>query len=154
MASPYKTEVTLVVEAQTQWGDTVAVVGNIPELGTFLQTAPISLGYWDWAKARIMRTEAHTYPQWTVSFYAQLGEEIQYKYIILSPTPNPTKLKPVKWEQHCNRRLVTAGTRMTVEDGSFSGTEEPKSHISQVWSAGEFQVSKMFTSSSNSSRSE
>lgn len=92
-----------------------------------------------------MKTEAHTYPVWTVSFSAALGEEIQYKYIILSPVPNcASKLKSSKWEQHPNRRIVTSGTRMTVEDGTFSGKEEPRVHVSQVWSAGEYQVRVQF----------
>eukprot|EP01127_Copromyxa_protea_P001550 TRINITY_DN11523_c0_g1_i1.p1 TRINITY_DN11523_c0_g1~~TRINITY_DN11523_c0_g1_i1.p1 ORF type:complete len:588 (+),score=120.92 TRINITY_DN11523_c0_g1_i1:32-1795(+) len=127
---PYKTEITLVVRATTVWGDRVAVVGNTPELG-----------HWDWSKAKLLEVDAHTYPLWTTTFLAPLGEEVQYKYIIVSPSPlDSTKLKPLKWESHANRKITSSGSKMTVDDGHFGGSETTQVHVSQAWSAGEYQV--------------
>lgn len=88
-----------------------------------------------------MSTQPHTYPVWTTTFSAALGEELQYKYIILAPTPtNGQKLKCLKWEQHANRRVIVSGTAMTVDDGSFGGTEEIHTHFKQIWAADKYQV--------------
>eukprot|EP01126_Amoeba_proteus_P025274 TRINITY_DN2524_c0_g1_i12.p1 TRINITY_DN2524_c0_g1~~TRINITY_DN2524_c0_g1_i12.p1 ORF type:complete len:405 (-),score=80.07 TRINITY_DN2524_c0_g1_i12:683-1897(-) len=125
-----QTEVVFVVSATTNWGDTVGVVGNLPELGT-----------WQCDSALLLHTEPHVYPKWTTSFLVPVGTQVEYKYIILTPKPSERKkYKLLKWESHQNRKILATGYRMAVEDGSFGGCGEAVLHIHQGWTEQDHQL--------------
>jgi len=96
--------VTLRTTAKTVWGSRLGVVGGTPELG-----------HWDCNKALVLTTDPATYPVWTGTFSANWGEPIQYKYVILVPSPDG-KLEFGSWEEHANRRFTPAGSDVTITE--------------------------------------
>jgi hypothetical protein len=66
------TEVTFNFTCRTQFGDRVALVGNIG-----------LLGHWDTQKAIFLYTTPDTYPVWTIKIDLPRDKTIEYKYLII-----------------------------------------------------------------------
>lgn len=89
------------VEAETMWGQRVAVCGSIPELG-------------EWDPARSFVLSAETYPVWHGTLTVGL-EPVSFSYVLvhLDPKGGPNRL--IRWEQGERRDLKTAiGGRTAV----------------------------------------
>jgi len=70
----------------TWYGQEVAVVGSIPELGS-----------WQPAQGVRLRTDSGTYPVWSGAVDLPAGVGFEYKYVKLNPDGT------VEWEQGGNR---------------------------------------------------
>jgi alpha-amylase len=80
--------VTFQVEAETEPGENIYVVGSIEALGS-------------WDPAAAVPLSPHHYPLWQVTVYLPAGTTIEYKYVRLDAAGNIT------WESDPNRVLET-----------------------------------------------
>lgn len=93
--------VTFKVRAETRWGESVYIAGNVPPLGNWSTTADAA-----------RKCEPREYPVWTCTInFAQGGAAIEYKYQKLG-------LGTV-WESGANRSYSLPSSAATREDGSF-----------------------------------
>ncbi|KAL2135866.1 hypothetical protein VTI74DRAFT_6629 [Chaetomium olivicolor] len=85
--------VTFNEKATTQWGQTVKVVGSVPELGS-----------WNTANAVPLSAAAYTSsnPLWTITVPMKAGITVQYKYIKVNSDGS------VQWESDPNRSLTVS----------------------------------------------
>jgi len=95
------------VRANTVCGDTIAIVGSIPELGE-----------WNAAKALRLTTNAQLYPIWSTASEVDLRKSevkrIEYKYVKIDGVGS------VHWEAQGNNRWVPVEDEViTVDDGAF-----------------------------------
>lgn len=90
------------LEPAAQFGETVHVVGNAAELGS-----------WDPSAAPALATNEENFPCWTSSdpVLLPLNKPVEYKYAIRDQAGNI-----VRWSGLGNRRIVPTGPTMTVED--------------------------------------
>jgi alpha-amylase len=87
------------VNATTQWGESVHVVGSIPQLG-------------DWNPARAIRLDPADHPVWRHTLNLPAGTTFQYKYIRRSETQSG-----VTWESGGNRTAtVPPNGQITLHD--------------------------------------
>lgn len=87
---------------QTQWGDSVYVVGNQPELGN-----------WSAAQAALL-TDTSNYPTWKGSLELTGGANVEWKCIIRSESdPNDVK----QWESGANNTVTATDNASTT--GAF-----------------------------------
>ncbi|MFF7183018.1 carbohydrate-binding module family 20 domain-containing protein [Streptomyces sp. NPDC008121] len=100
------------VEAQTQWGDTVFVVGDAPDLGA-----------WDPSKA--VPLDPAQYPVWSASVSLPARQPVDFKYLIKSPNGS------VRWEEGENRKLTPPreGVAFTTHDAFRLSPHEPSPGI-------------------------
>jgi phosphatidylserine/phosphatidylglycerophosphate/cardiolipin synthase-like enzyme len=91
----------LAVHDLTYWGDTVCVVGNIPELGK-----------WNPARAVPLRTSDDCFPVWGGMIQVPPGMRFEYKYI------TKTAWGTIYWEHGENRVFIASpeGIGLTVRD--------------------------------------
>ncbi|UCM91725.1 carbohydrate-binding module family 20 domain-containing protein [Streptomyces marincola] len=73
------------VDARTQWGESVWVVGSVPQLGA-------------WDPARAVRLDAGSYPLWRAELSLPAGTTFEYKYI-----RRWDNSATVTWESGANR---------------------------------------------------
>lgn len=66
------TEVTFNFTCKTQFGDKVAIIGNLP-----------LLGHWDPQKAVFLNTTKDTYPVWSIKIDLPRDKIVEYKYAIV-----------------------------------------------------------------------
>lgn len=103
------------ITAHTQVGESIAIVGNIPEFGE-----------WDVTKCLELRTSGDRYPLWWVETDIDLSpfldpandQRIEYKYVRLYPDEG------VEWETQGSNRWLPLDPQpgsftITVEDGQF-----------------------------------
>lgn len=92
--------------AVTQWGQTIKIVGNIAELGSWDTTKAVALSAIDYTSSN---------PLWWVTLTLQPGESIQYKYI------NVASNGVVTWERDPNHSYtVPVGcTGTTIRNDSW-----------------------------------
>lgn len=83
-------EVTFLMQIETQWGDTAILVGSTPELGE-----------WQTDHGVKMTTDTGTYPCWQAQL--QLHGDAEYKLVIMRGSG------AVEWEGLHHNRLVTLG---------------------------------------------
>ncbi|GAA4604964.1 hypothetical protein BJY16_005203 [Actinoplanes octamycinicus] len=91
----------------TSWGQTVAVVGNIP-----------ALGGWDTAKAVPLSTTGTTFPVWTGGAALPPNTYVEFQYIVKNPNGSVAR-----WEKSYqqNRRTITPPTGTYVTHDTFGG---------------------------------
>lgn len=92
--------------ACTQWGQTLAIVGDIAQLG-------------NWTLCQQLKLEPNPFPVWTTSVSLPPSTRIQYKYVIVHE--NNTAI--ACWETFDSNRVLTtatAGMTMNVDDGQFN----------------------------------
>ncbi|UED83242.1 carbohydrate-binding module family 20 domain-containing protein [Streptomyces profundus] len=87
------------VEAETAWGESVHVVGSVPQLG-------------DWNPERAVRLSADTYPIWRATLALPTGTTFEYKYLRrVDGQPG------VVWESGANRTgTVPQNGSLTLND--------------------------------------
>ncbi|MCT2585511.1 carbohydrate-binding module family 20 domain-containing protein [Actinophytocola gossypii] len=101
--NPDQVTASYTVEATTNWGQNVYVVGNVPELGG-----------WDPAAAAPLTTGTGTYPRWHGAGVLPANTDVEYKFVIRQDG------QPVIWETGANRTLRTpASGQVTVDGGTF-----------------------------------
>eukprot|EP00747_Dinoflagellata_sp_TGD_P129147 gnl/TRDRNA2_/TRDRNA2_174638_c1_seq4.p1 gnl/TRDRNA2_/TRDRNA2_174638_c1~~gnl/TRDRNA2_/TRDRNA2_174638_c1_seq4.p1 ORF type:complete len:240 (+),score=55.55 gnl/TRDRNA2_/TRDRNA2_174638_c1_seq4:81-800(+) len=92
-----------VAYSEVQFGESVHVVGNHPELGI-----------WDPEKSVALSTHEGIFPCWVseAPIFVDLHEVVEYKYIVCG---KDGKLKA--WEEYSGNRVFTAsGIELTIED--------------------------------------
>eukprot|EP00002_Diphylleia_rotans_P016525 TRINITY_DN3217_c0_g1_i3.p1 TRINITY_DN3217_c0_g1~~TRINITY_DN3217_c0_g1_i3.p1 ORF type:complete len:930 (-),score=208.84 TRINITY_DN3217_c0_g1_i3:490-3279(-) len=100
---PPSVSVTFQVEANTKFGQTVKVVGDISTLGA-----------WQTANAVPLHTNEKIYPLWTATVSLPLSSIVEYKYIRVGPN------EPISWEETpTNRRLTVDAPSLEIHDGEF-----------------------------------
>ncbi|GAA4736879.1 hypothetical protein GCM10023216_32730 [Isoptericola chiayiensis] len=87
-------DVEVSVDATTTWGQTVHVVGSLPELGS-------------WAPQDAPALDAGSYPTWTGTVELPAGTSFEYKYVKVDASGN------VVWESGANR-TATVGPDGTL----------------------------------------
>lgn len=94
----------------TQWGQTLAIVGDIAQLG-------------NWSLCQQLKLEPNSFPVWTTSVSLPPRTRIQYKYVIV----HDNNVDIACWESFESNRVLTtaaAGTTMDVNDGQFNHWQE------------------------------
>ena len=84
-----QTTLTFTVNAMTQWGQSVYLVGDDPLLGQWIPQSGIKMS-------------PGTYPEWSVKISLPASTPYQYKYVIRMEGASP-----VLWESGTNRVLIT-----------------------------------------------
>ena len=112
------TEVTFNFTCKTQFGDKVAIIGNLP-----------LLGHWDTQKAVFLNTTKDTYPVWSIKIDLPRDKIVEYKYVIVKDGGQagrrPAKLTVI-WEnlpQNVNRLVNTYGKKEIVIYESLQSQE-------------------------------
>lgn len=118
--------IKFLVRATTRWGDTICVVGNVPELGN-----------WDPYNGARLRTDASKYSLWEsdhVNIF--LKEQLEYKYV------NLTGDGSVAWEagyfpknRFINPQRLEGFKEVAFDDGMFSsvlGVRKIKATVESV----------------------
>ncbi len=83
-----RVKVTFTVhDARTRWGDTVAIVGELPELGA-------------WSPAAALRLDGATWPLWTGEVELPAGSHLRWKAITLAADGS------TRWEPGEDRRTI------------------------------------------------
>lgn len=99
--------VTFRAKVATEWGQSVKVVGNVPQLG-------------DWNVAKAPRLSASAYtssnPLWTITVPLKAGQEVQYKFVRVENDGS------AQWESDPNRNLTVSSSSTT--SGCASQTVE------------------------------
>jgi hypothetical protein len=88
-------EVDLSVVVETNFGDTVRVVGSTGELGA-----------WDASRGPELTTEPCTYPRWSVSLRlsaSACADGVEYKFVVVQRDGT------LRWEEGSNRTLLLEG---------------------------------------------
>ena len=91
---------TFNVTAQTEWGDRVLVVGNLPELGA-------------WDPSRAVEASVAAYPEWTARTPLPANTRVEFKYVVRTASGT------VRWEPGGNRTTVTPPTGRYVTHDTF-----------------------------------
>lgn len=107
-----RAEVHFSVEARTEWGESVFVVGDAPELGA-----------WDPTKA--LPLDPAQYPVWAAPASLPARQPIDFKYLIKSPSGS------VRWEEGDNRKLTPPreGVSFTTHDAFRVSSHNPSPGI-------------------------
>lgn len=101
--NPGQVTANFTLQATTNFGQNVYVVGSIPQLGS-----------WNPAAAVPLTTNSGTYPRWNGSALLPPNTDIEYKFVIRQDG------QPVIWETGANRTLRTvAQGSQTVDGGTF-----------------------------------
>lgn len=87
-STPLSVSVTFNARIVTQWGQTIKVVGNVPQLGNWNPSNAVTLSASQYTTSN---------PVWTASLNLSAGQSIQYKYI------NVASDGAVTWERDPNR---------------------------------------------------
>lgn len=113
------TTITFKILSYTALGESISLVGDLSQLGTWNPNAAVKLS-----------TSESTYPVWSVTVDLPTQTSIQYKYLTLRGEGD------VLWEAiPQNRTLSVTGKRVTVDDGVFGNRREDDSksiHVEQI----------------------
>lgn len=130
------TETTFNFRCKTQYGDKVALVGNIN-----------LLGHWDTSKAVMLNTTNDTYPVWTIKIDLPRDKIIEYKFLIvkdLDKGAKPTAKRQILWESlppSINRIVNTHGKKEIILYEEMDNIESFEEYV-------EVQCFKRFKSTS------
>ncbi|KAK0654549.1 family 15 putative glycoside hydrolase [Cercophora samala] len=100
--NPEKVFVTFNERASTSWGQSIKVVGNVPELGS-----------WDVNKAIPLSASKYTSgdPLWSITLPIQAGSNVQYKYIRIT-----NGVAGVSWESGDNRGFSVPSATCDIQN--------------------------------------
>lgn len=73
--SPQETSYTFKVRHETRFGDSVYLVGSLPELGA-------------WDSTRALRMTAAGYPEWSLTLQLPKGARFQYRFLVRANRPD------------------------------------------------------------------
>lgn len=93
---------------------TVGILGSVP-----------SLGLWDRAKALVMNNMSgvndNYNPKWTISFHANSGQVVEYKYVIIDTRTN--EIIDIEWGENHKVWNIQKGKHYLIADESFRYTQ-------------------------------
>jgi len=117
---PLFTRVSFQVRCETEWGETVAVVGDVPQLGAW---EPVS-------GVRMMTTE-ELYPVWNCEpLLLSESVELEYKFVVLGPSNDA-----VRWEPLPNNRKARLDSSEIMVVADWGSPNELSSMAGGEWVA-------------------
>jgi alpha-amylase len=108
-----RTLTTFVVQcAETMLGDSIRVVGSLPELGD-----------WDTNKSAMLHTSDGVFPRWNGSASVPTSAKFEFKFLIRRADGS------VQFERFASNRTACAhGTEATLNCGTFDAFTETHAH--------------------------